>query len=103
MCSFLPLLTLFKSKAFEKDSLYSDIEERVNPDTESKEDKLVLSDLEEQTSKEGDKAGIVQYVFMFAFTLVVVFWVCFCVYLLVWIQCIKKHLKMHTLRDIFCA
>ena len=58
MCSFLPLPT-FKSKAFGKDPLESDIDERVNSDTKSEEDEPAL-DLYDLTPKQGDKAGIVQ-------------------------------------------
>ena len=58
MCSFVALPP-FKSKAFGKDPMESDIEETVNSDTESEEDKPAQSDLEDDTPKEGDKAGIV--------------------------------------------
>ena len=50
---------LLISKAFNKDPLNSDIDKRVNSDTESEEDEPAL-DLDEQTLKEGDEAGIVQ-------------------------------------------
>ena len=58
MCSIVALPP-FKSKAFGKDPMESDIEEPVNSDTESEEDKPAL-DLDEHTPKQGDKAGIVQ-------------------------------------------
>ena len=38
----------------------SDIGERVNSDTESEEDQPAQFDLEDDTPKEGNKAGIVQ-------------------------------------------
>ena len=71
----------------------ADIDERVNSDTESEEDEPAPSDLDEQTTKEGNEAGIVQYLFMFSFTLVVVFFAFFmvCILWYPWIQFIEKN------------
>ena len=58
MCSFVALPP-FKSQAFGKDPMESDIQETINSDTESEEEKPEQSDQEDDTPKARNKEGIV--------------------------------------------